>query len=96
MLEVFVAKNYVLLRPVGEAKTKSGILIPDAQDKKPEMGIVYKVGEGKQPFSVPLKKGDRVLYKKYMSNEMDITDIGEKVNPIAFEDLVALFREKDE
>lgn len=91
MTQITPAKNYVLLKPVGSTPIKSGLVLPDAQDKKPELGIVYKIGKGTLP--VPMKVGDTVVHKKYMSNEMDIPSLGMKLNPVAFEDIVAVITE---
>jgi co-chaperonin GroES (HSP10) len=97
MVQLIAAHKYVLLKPLGVQKNKSGLVIPESQEKKPEIGIIFKIGSGKQPFEKPLEEGDTVIFKKYMSNEITIPSTGEKVNPIAFEDLVCLLREdKDE
>jgi len=58
--------------------TKSGIVIPDTADKeKPMMGTVVAVGPGKWsekgelvPMSV--KVGDKVLFKKYGPDEVEV------------------------
>lgn len=92
-MQLYAAKNYVLLKPLGETKSKSGIYVPVKQEKKPEMGIVFKIGAGTQPFPVKMKEGDRVMFKKYMSNEMELPSVAEKLNPVAFEDLTVLIRE---
>ncbi|MBI5046031.1 MAG: co-chaperone GroES [Candidatus Niyogibacteria bacterium] len=69
----------VLLEPVVEdAKTKSGIVIPDTTEKeRPEKGRVVAVGEGKRredggliPMSV--KKGQTVLFSKYGPSEIKV------------------------
>lgn len=94
-MKIYPAKNYVLLKRLGEVKTKSGIIAPEAQDmKKPEAGRVYKVGLGKQPFPVIMKEGDIVLYKKYMANEITVPGASDIINPVAFEDLTTLIREE--
>lgn len=46
-----------------EAKTKSGIILPDTAKDKPEVAIVVAVG----PSVKNLKKGDKVVYKTYSS-----------------------------
>ena len=58
--------------------TKSGIVIPDTADKeKPMLGKVVAVGPGKWsekgelvPMSV--KVGDKVLFKKYGPDEVEV------------------------
>jgi co-chaperonin GroES (HSP10) len=90
---IYVAKNHVLLKPLGETQHESGIILPEDQSQKPTIGIVEQVGEGKQPFPVPMEKGDTVVFKKYMSNEQAIPQLTEKLNPIPFEDLTILIKE---
>ncbi len=58
-----------------EEKTAGGIFIPDTAKEKPVLGEVVAVGpgrmseEGKQvPMTV--KKGDIVLFTKYVGNEV--------------------------
>lgn len=63
----------VKLTPVGhrviakqvesEAKTASGIYLPDAAKDKPEVAEVMAVG----PEVKGIKKGDKVVYKTYSS-----------------------------
>lgn len=61
-----------------EKMTKSGIVIPDTADKeKPMLGKVVAVGPGKWsekgelvPMSV--KVGDKVLFKKYGPDEVEV------------------------
>ncbi len=89
-MQIVPAKNYVLLKPLGEVKNKSGLYTPEVQEKKPELGRVFKIGKGILP--VPLKINDIVVFKKYMANEITIDN--EKINPIAFEDIVAVVKEK--
>jgi len=71
--------NHIFLEPLAEEKTtKSGIVLPETAEKeKPIMGQVVAIGPGKknekgevQPMSV--KVGDRVLFKKYGPDEIEI------------------------
>jgi chaperonin GroES len=74
--------NKILLKPLdNETTTKSGIVLPENAGEKPTKGEVVAVGPGKRdekgtiiPMSV--KVGDRVLYKKYGPDEIEID--GEK------------------
>lgn len=59
--------------------TKSGIVLPETASKeKPMMGTIVAVGPGKMedgkvsPMSV--KVGDKILYKKYGPDEIEIDD----------------------
>ncbi len=70
-----------MLEPVkSEEKTKSGILLPDSASKeRPEQGKVVAVGPGKknkqgQIIPVSVKVGQKVLFKKYSSNEIKVEE----------------------
>ncbi len=63
----------VLVEPaVAEAKTASGIIIPDTAKEKPQRGIVVAVGNGKKDEPMTVKVGDSVLYGKYSGTEISV------------------------
>jgi len=70
----------VLIEPAkNEEKTKSGIILPDTAKERPEQGTIIAIGSGKKnkkgeimPMSV--KVGQKVLFKKYTSNEVKVDD----------------------
>lgn len=93
-MKLLVANKFVLLKPLGEVKTESGIYIPEDQSKEKQViGVIYKIGHGKEPFGEPMKPGDQVVFKKYMENTVTLPN-GEKYNPVAFEDLTVLIKKK--
>lgn len=61
-----------------EKMTKSGIVIPDTADKeKPMFGTVVAVGPGKwnekgERVPMSVKIGDKVLFKKYGPDEVEV------------------------
>lgn len=60
-----------------EAKTASGLIIPDSAKEKPQEGEVVATGKGKRLEDgkvVPLdvQVGDRILFGKYSGNEIKI------------------------
>ncbi len=66
-------KDRVLVEPhKAEEKTKSGIIIPDSAQEKPQKGKVIAVGNGKKDEPMSLKKGDVVMYGKYSGTEIKI------------------------
>jgi len=80
----------VLLTPVKfEEKTKSGIYLPKEANKDKKEGIVVEVGHDKDGKSLPLHKGDRVLYGGYSSEEFESN--GETFLIIEFKDILARF-----
>ncbi len=71
--------DFVLIEPeTQEAKTQSGILLPDTADKeKPEMGKVVAIGSGKKTpegkiLPIDVKVGDVVFFTKYGPTEIEI------------------------
>jgi len=63
----------VLVKPYeAEAKTASGIIIPDSAKEKPRQGKVVLVGAAKKDEEMEVKKGDEVLYGKYSGQELTI------------------------
>jgi len=66
----------VLIEPISkEEQTKSGIILPDTAEEKPEQGKVVAVGPGKFDESgkrIPLtvKVGDTILFAKYSPHEV--------------------------
>lgn len=61
-----------------EAKTASGIIIPDtAKEERPEQGVIVSVGPGKikedgSRHQMSVKVGDTVVFKKYSPDEIKI------------------------
>lgn len=63
----------VLVKPAAaEETTKSGIIIPDTAQEKPQRGQVVAVGSGKKDEPMTVKSGDNVLYGKYSGTEINI------------------------
>ncbi len=68
----------VLVRPVeAEAKTASGIILPDSVKEKPQVGEVMAVGEGHinpkgEEEKMVVKVGDKIMYKKWGGNEVKV------------------------
>jgi chaperonin GroES len=59
-----------------EARTKSGLVIPDTAKEKPQLGEVLAVGPGEyqEGKRIPLdvKVGDKVVYSKYGGTEVKL------------------------
>ncbi|MFO7574485.1 MAG: co-chaperone GroES [Bacteroidales bacterium] len=68
-----VLAGKVLVKPhEAEAKTASGIIIPDSAKEKPRQGTVVLTGAAKKDEEMELKTGDVVLYGKYSGQELTI------------------------
>ncbi len=75
-------KNTPTIQPLGEnvlieplkadAKTASGIVLPDTSEEKPQEGMVIATGDDKK---IKVKKGQKIIYSKYSGNEIKV---GEK------------------
>lgn len=64
-----------------EQTTKSGIVLPDTAQEKPQSGVVIAVGPGRvsdEGKSVPMnvKEGDVVIYAKYGGTELKVDGTG--------------------
>ncbi len=92
----------MIIRPIGERVllkhlkkeevTKGGIYIPESAQKENKEGIVIAVGTFEDGKELPLKKGDRVIYGGYQSDEVEID--GEKYLFVDFKDVLATFVEE--
>ena len=78
----------VLIKPSKqEEKTKGGIYIPDSAKEEKKEGEIIAVGTFKEGKELPLKKGDKIIYGGYSSDEFKIDD--EKYLIIDFKDVLA-------
>jgi len=60
-----------------EEKTTGGIILPDTAKEKPQIGKVVAIGPGKlldngKRSKMSLKKNDKVIYAKYIGNDVEI------------------------
>ena len=83
----------VLIKPLeAEARTASGIILPDSAKEKPQIGLVMAVGEGKivkgEKQSVVVKVGQKVMYKKWGGSEVKVGS--EEWTMVGQEDILAI------
>ncbi len=63
----------VLVRPIEvEAKTASGLILPDSAKEKPQIGEVMAIGTDEE---IVVKVGQQVLYPKYTGTEIKIEGV---------------------
>ena len=67
----------VLVKPLeAEAKTASGIILPDSAKEKPQIGLIMAIGEGKvvkgERRPMVVKVGQKVMYKKWGGSEVKV------------------------
>ncbi|WKZ31488.1 MAG: co-chaperone GroES [Candidatus Dojkabacteria bacterium] len=69
-----LGSRVVVMPDEAEETTSGGLIIPPTAqgDKKPEVGVVVKLGTGKKDFTFSVKVGDRVFFKKYAPDEIEI------------------------
>ncbi|MCK5039652.1 MAG: co-chaperone GroES [Candidatus Aenigmarchaeota archaeon] len=73
-MKIVPLENKVLVKTEEtQTKTKGGIYIPDSAKEKTQIGVVEAIGKTKDACTV--KKGDKVLYKKYSGEEVKIDDV---------------------
>lgn len=86
--------GYVLVEPSeAEAKTASGIILPESAQEKPAQGKVISCGddlvmEGGKVMKCPVKVGDVVVYKKWGGDEIKVA--GKELKLVKFDDLMAI------
>jgi chaperonin GroES len=75
----------VIVKPAdAEEQTKSGLVIPDTAQEKPQRGEVVAVGEGRRDddgnrIAVDVSVGDVVIFGKYGGQEVKIDGVEYKI-----------------
>lgn len=64
---VKAAKNVVVCINVTSHKTRSGLEMPNTENK-PEMGQVVAIGEGDKPIDFQI--GDSIVFRRYTDNRV--------------------------
>ena len=83
----------VIKQSEAEEKTSGGIILPDTAKEKPQIGKIIAVGQGKildtgKRNKMSVKKNDKVIYGKYMGNEVEID--GEKYVILREDDILGI------
>ncbi len=84
----------VVIRPVKrEEVTRSGIVLPDTAQEKPQRGVVVAKGNGRtldngSVVAIDLSEGDEVLYAKYAGTEFKVED--EELLVVSEKDILAV------
>ena len=70
----------VIIKPDTESNiTKSGIVLPQTSQERPQTGVVVAVGDGEnldgQKTEMRVSVGDKVIFNKYIGVEIKIDDI---------------------
>lgn len=84
----------VLVKPLeAEARTPSGIVLPDSAKEKPQIGQIMAVGSGTtdekgNAVKMVVKVGQKVMYKKWGGNEVKVN--GEEWMIVEQKDILAI------
>ena len=83
----------VIKQSEAEEKTTGGIILPDTAKEKPQIGKIVATGPGKlldngKRGKMSVKKNDKVIYGKYMGNEVEIE--GEKYVVLRESDILGI------
>lgn len=87
----------VIRQSQAEEKSSGGIILPDTAKEKPQMGKVVALGPGKlqedgRRSEMSVKKGDEVLYAKYIGNDVEID--GQKYVILSESDILGIVEKK--
>ena len=80
----------VVRRVAAEEVTAGGIIIPDTAKEKPHQGEVIAVGKGKKDHPMTVKNGDRILFGKYVGQELHLN--GEELLVMKEDDILAIIK----
>ncbi len=81
--------NILIQRLEAEEKTEGGILLASAAKEAPQAAEVIEVGPGTKDVTIDVKKGDKVIFKKYAGTEIE--NKGEKFIILPYGDILATF-----
>lgn len=87
-----LGNRVVLQYQEAEAKTQSGIFLPDSAKEKPQEAVVMAVGSGRgddgKDNEMQVKVGDRVICSKYAGTEIKFE--GEEYTIVSQSDIIAI------
>ncbi|MDR2783176.1 MAG: co-chaperone GroES [Treponema sp.] len=83
-----LADRVLVKQEKSEAKTSSGIIIPDTAQEKTQTGVVKAVGPGTEKEKITVSVGQKVMYDKYSGTQIKID--GEDHLILKNQDIVAV------
>ena len=69
-----LSDRVVLKQLEAEEKTKSGIILADSAEEKPQEAEVIAVGPGTKDVTMQVKAGQKVVYSKYAGTNVKLDD----------------------
>jgi chaperonin GroES len=83
-----LADRVIVKLEKSEAKTASGIIIPDTAQEKTQIGVVMEVGPGTEKEKITVKVGEKVMHDKYAGTQLKID--GEEYLILKMSDIIAI------
>lgn len=83
-----LADRVLVKQEKSEAKTSSGIIIPDTAQEKTQTGVVVAIGPGTEKEKITVSVGQKVMYDKYSGTQIKID--GEDHLILKNQDIVAV------
>jgi chaperonin GroES len=74
-----LADRVLVKRAKHEERTTGGIILPETNREKQEMGVVIAIGPGKtdkdgRRIEITVKAGDKIMWDKFAGSEVKIED----------------------
>lgn len=82
--------GYIIVTGEAPPETSFGFIVEESGKKLPERGTVVTVGKNVEDIT----PGDKVIFKKYAPDEIEVTDDGEKKRYLVInhEDIIAIIK----
>jgi len=89
-----IGDRIIVKQAAAETTTRSGLIIADTAQEKPQRGVVLAVGEGRlrddgTPIPMGINVGDNVIYSKFGGTEVKLE--GEEFIILRADDIYATF-----
>jgi len=93
-MRLIAPEGKIVLKKHSE-KTASGLDVPAGEKNESRIGEVYAFGNPleKDP-KIKLKVGMKIVFKKYVSNDLYIAELNEKFDFIEYDDICAVLEGK--
>ena len=83
-------KRFPLIRPSKEEEqSPSGLVLPEIAKEQPARGLVLEVGEDTKDEKCPVKKGQKVIFKRY--GGQSIREENEELRLVKFDEIMAVY-----
>ena len=92
-MKIVAAQNTVVTRNTANTKTKSGLMLAEAE-QKPQIGDIVSIGNPKKGELLPIEMeiGDTIVFRRYSDNRILIEGI--EYNFIDFKDVVGVLQDE--